>query len=65
MSTNAPNNQSSPKSKRSIWPWLALLVLTLMVIYAHQQVMDMIADFELLGRDFIQLGKWLGSYLPD
>lgn len=61
------DNNAKPlqKRKRPLWPWLVLLVLTLMAIYAHQQISMMIEDFTLLGRDLVQLGRWIASFFPD
>jgi hypothetical protein len=60
MSTDSPDHRPSLKRK-PIWPWLALLVVTLMVIYAYNEALAMFDDQGHTGRDFVQLFKWLLS----
>jgi hypothetical protein len=62
MSTDSPDDRPSPKRK-PIWPWLVLLVLTLMVIYAYNEALAMFDDLGQTGRDFVQLFKWLLSFV--
>ncbi len=54
--------QSSPKRK-AIWPWLAMLAVTLMVIYAYHEALEMFDGLGQTGRDFVQLFKWLLSFV--
>jgi hypothetical protein len=63
LDTSAPikDDELKPKRKPPIWPWLVLLVLTLMVIYAYDQTLEVIDDLRHTGRDFAQLFKWLWS----
>jgi len=66
MNTGDPIESDKPTAKRKpIWPWLVLLVVTLLVIYVHQQLSAMIDDLAPLGRDLVQLFSWLASFFPD
>lgn len=46
-----------------MWPWLVLLVLTLIVIYAYNQTLELIQNLGKTGEDFVQLFEWLWSFL--
>lgn len=59
------DDNSPPKRKPPIWPWLVFLVLTLCAIYVHRQVSMMIEDLKGTARDVIQLIEWLLPDLPD
>lgn len=52
--------RSRPKRK-PIWPWLVLLAVTLMMIYAYNEALEMFDGLGQTGRDFVQLFKWLLS----
>lgn len=66
MAAGSPIDEDRPTRKRKpIWPWLALLVLTLMVIYAYNEALAMFDDLGQTGRDFVQLFKWLLSFVGE
>jgi len=64
MSTGSPDDRESLKHK-PIWPWLVLLVVTLMMIYTYNEVLAMFDDLGQTGRDFVQLFKWLLSFVEE
>jgi hypothetical protein len=56
------NKKLSQKGK-PLWPWIVVLILTLIAIYAYQQALEMVDDLEQTGKDFAQLFKWLLSLI--
>jgi hypothetical protein len=51
--------KSKPSQKRRIWPWLALLAVTLMAIYAYGQAVAVWDDMARTWRDLVQLFWWI------
>jgi hypothetical protein len=47
---------------RSIWPWLLLLAVTLVAIYAYGQAVAAWEDMVRMWRDLVQLFWWI---IPD
>ncbi|TWF43333.1 hypothetical protein [Neorhizobium alkalisoli] len=54
------NKKASGKVK-PLWPWIVILMLTLIAIYAYQQALVAMEDLARTGSDFAQLFKWLVS----
>lgn len=52
-------------SRKPMWPWLVVLAITLMMIYAYDQTLAMIDDLGQTGRDFAQLFRWLVSLVAE
>ena len=50
------------KAKRAIWPWLLLLVVTLVAIIAYSELLSGIEDMKRTWNDLVQL-FWL--IVPD
>lgn len=59
------DKQDPPSRKPPIWPWVVLLVVVLLGIYAHHELSLMIEDLQRTGRDFVQLFEWLLSFIPE
>ena len=54
--------EPKPKSKRLIWPWVLLAVLTLAGIYIYRELTSTAEDLARTWRDLVQL-FWL--IMPD
>lgn len=57
--SNPAEGDKPPPKRRPIWPWLVMLVLVLVAIYAHHRISLMIDDLAQLARDFVQLARWI------
>lgn len=54
--------ENEPKRKRRIWPWLALLAVTLLAIYGYRQAVLAWEDMVRTWQDLVQLFWWI---IPD
>ncbi|MFK0207815.1 hypothetical protein [Agrobacterium sp. NPDC090283] len=51
-------------SKRRLWPWLLLGVVTLLSIYAYATTIQMMEDTARLWSDLVQLFWWIMPDIP-
>ncbi|WP_077104187.1 hypothetical protein [Agrobacterium sp. DSM 25558] len=61
------NGQEDPSGEkqrrgRAFWPWLVLLAVTLLAIYAYGQAVEAWGDMVRTWRDLVQLFWWI---VPD
>lgn len=52
---------AKPSRKPPLWPWLVLLLVVLVVIFAYHETLDVLADLRQMGGDLGQLLDWLLS----
>ncbi len=64
LQLNGPEDSAGKTQRRgrAIWPWLVLLVVTLLAIYAYGQAVEVWGDMVRTWRDLVQLFWWI---IPD
>ncbi|KAA3509677.1 hypothetical protein CPJ18_07205 [Agrobacterium rosae] len=59
MQVSGPEHpENDKKARRAIWPWLVLLVVTLVAIIAYSKLLSDIEDMKRTWNDLVQL-FWL------
>ncbi len=61
MHLDGPEPPAGDKKKRAraIWPWLVLLAITLLMIYAYGQAIETWRGLAMTWRDLVQLFWWI------